>query len=51
MKTYADLYVPFYRLKETDHIDPDKFVELKTSRIIDNDRQDRNFRWVTITLN
>ena len=26
-------------------LNPDKFVELKTSRIIENQRQDRNFRY------
>lgn len=34
-------------VKENEQLDPGKFMELKTSRVIEHERQDRNFRYVT----
>lgn len=39
-----DAYKANRRLNEGEVLNPDKFVEMKTSRMIDNERQDRSFR-------
>ena len=39
-----DAYKADKRLQEGEALHPDNFVEMKTSRIIEHERQDRNFR-------
>ena len=39
-----DAYRATNQLREKDKLSPEKFVEMKTSRELDNDRQERNFR-------
>ena len=39
-----DAYKADRRLNEGEVLNPDNFVEMKTSRMIDNERQDRSFR-------
>ena len=39
-----DAYQTGHRLREEEKLDPDKFLEMKTSRELESDRQERNFR-------
>lgn len=39
-----DAYQSQSNVKENEQLDPGKFMELKTSRVIEHERQDRNFR-------
>lgn len=40
-----DAYKADRRLQAGEVLNPDNFVEMKTSRMIENERQDRNFRF------
>ena len=39
-----DAYESQEELQSGDRLKPEKFVEMKTSRIVENERQDRTFR-------